>query len=196
MKLTLRTIAAITPDPTRDVYVWDDELAGFGMRVKPSGVKSFMIQYRNASGVSGRITLGKLGVLTPDEARKRAKERLAEVADGGDPARERAEARRALTIAELAGLYLTEGPAEKPNKKASSWDTDRSNITRHILPLLGRKVAKVLPGFKPTLPQVRPQPTSRLVSGAAPSWKVARVLPPAPSPCWEPYCSSVLGVRF
>jgi hypothetical protein len=39
---------------------------------------------------------------------------------------------------------LSEGPAERPNKKASSWHTDRSNITRHILPLLGRKLAKAL----------------------------------------------------
>ena len=45
---------------------------------------------------------------------------------------------------ELADLYLAEGPAAKPNKKASSWATDRSNIERHVKPLLGRKLAASL----------------------------------------------------
>jgi integrase len=49
-----------------------------------------------------------------------------------------------MTVTELAGLYLRDGPAEKPNKKRSSWATDRSNIERHIIPLLGRKLAKGL----------------------------------------------------
>src|SRR5207237_5683718 len=53
-------------------------------------------------------------------------------------------ARGVPTVTELADLYLDEGPAEKPNKKASSWATDRSNIERHIKPLLGRKVAASL----------------------------------------------------
>jgi integrase len=52
--------------------------------------------------------------------------------------------RQAMTVCELADRYLAEGPAEKPNKKESSWGTDRSNIERHIKPLLGRKVAKSL----------------------------------------------------
>jgi hypothetical protein len=82
MKLTLRSIADIKPDPQRDVYVWDEELAGFGLRIKPSGTKSFMLQYRNIKGDSRRITLGKLGALTPDEARKEARKKLADVASG------------------------------------------------------------------------------------------------------------------
>ena len=69
MKLTKRTIDAITPDPERDLYIWDDKVSGLLLRVKPSGVRSFAVQYRNASGVSRRITIGKLGVLTTDEAR-------------------------------------------------------------------------------------------------------------------------------
>ena len=79
MKLTKRAIDAIVPDPRRDIYVWDDEVHGFLLRVKPSGIRSLAIQYRNASGVSRRITIGKLGVLTADEARKVAKQKLADV---------------------------------------------------------------------------------------------------------------------
>jgi Arm DNA-binding domain len=91
MKLTKRVLDNVQPDPDRDLFLWDDEVAGFGLRIKPSGVRSFMAQYRNGSGVSRRITLGKFGVLTPDEARRMAKQTLAEAARGGDPAEKRAQ---------------------------------------------------------------------------------------------------------
>jgi integrase len=83
-------------------------------------------------------------VLAPDEARTEAKRALAVVQTGGDPADDKGEARRDPTIRELCDLYLGEGPAAKPTKKASSWAADGSNIRRHILPLLGRKHVRAL----------------------------------------------------
>ena len=58
MKFTKRAILDLQPDPSRDVYVWDDELPGFGLRVKPTGVQSFMVQYRNCCGISRRVGIG------------------------------------------------------------------------------------------------------------------------------------------
>jgi integrase len=52
--------------------------------------------------------------------------------------------KRAMTVAEFADLYLVDGPGEKPNKKAANWGADRSNIERHIKPLLGKKMVKAL----------------------------------------------------
>src|SRR5262245_5097211 len=106
MKLTKRAVTAIAPDPLRDVYIWDDDVSGFGLRVKPSGVRSFMIQYCNSGGISRRVTLGKFGVLTAEQARKSAKEMLADVTKGRDPAARRLEERKATTVRQLCRTYL------------------------------------------------------------------------------------------
>ena len=144
-KLTKRTVDAERPEE-REKFLWDEDLPGFGLRVFPSGRKSYVVQYKlgGRGGRTRRMALGLHGKLTPEEARKRAAKLLAAVADGADPAGERADAKRALTVADLAELYLSEGPAEKPNKKVSSWQADRSNIERHIQPLLGRKLLNTL----------------------------------------------------
>jgi integrase len=152
LKLSKRSVADIVPDPTRDIYAWDNELRGFGLRVKRTGVRSFIIQYRNSGGVSRRLTIGKSGVLTVDEARTLAKRALADVIKGGDPAASRSEDRRAITVRQLCQSYL--GAAEKrlilgkrgQPKKLSTLYVDRGRITRHILPLLGnRRVRDLTP---------------------------------------------------
>jgi integrase len=150
MKLTKRSIDDLEPLPSGDLYVWDDEVAGFGLRVKRSGVRSFMVQYRNASGVSRRITLGKFGVLTADEARKLAKAKLAEAAKGDDPAEKRSEDRKAMTVRQLCRAYLEAasknliiGKGGRP-KKSSTLYIDRGRIERHILPVLGTRPVRDL----------------------------------------------------
>ena len=49
-KITKRAVDALQAEPDRDVFAWDTELRGFGVRAKPSGVKTFLIQYRNIGG--------------------------------------------------------------------------------------------------------------------------------------------------
>src|SRR5712671_6187692 len=60
----------------QDVVVWDNTLPGFGVRVKPSGVRSYIIQYRNRNtSASRRLTIGQHGpLLTFDQAKKQAHE--------------------------------------------------------------------------------------------------------------------------
>jgi integrase len=136
--ITKRTVDFAAPkEDGREAIFWDEDLPGFGLRVKSSRVKSYVIQYRNTQGRSRRMTIGRHGRLTPDEARKLAKIRLADVERGHDPVEERNEARRVPTVSELCDEYLREGCA---TKKASTVETDRGRIERHIKPLLGSKL--------------------------------------------------------
>ncbi|MFG1280595.1 tyrosine-type recombinase/integrase [Xanthobacter autotrophicus] len=142
-KITKRVVDATEPDPARKVMVWDSDLKGFGLRVTPAGVKSYVVAYRTAHGRSREFTIGKHGSpWSPDTAREKARAVLHDISAGADPLEAKAEARTAMTVKELADLYLADGPAEKPNKKPASWATDRSNLTRHAVPLLGKKPIK------------------------------------------------------
>lgn len=140
-KLTKLCIDALSADAAREYFIWDDELKGFGARVKPSGIISFLIQYRNTGGRSRKYTLGQYGRLTPDEARQLARQQLAAVARGEDPAKERADTRAAPTVADLAADYLER---HAPKKRPRSISDDTRMIERHILPRFGRfKVEEV-----------------------------------------------------
>lgn len=105
VKLTKRLVDALKPEPDRDVFAWCGELRGFGVRMTPRGVKSYIAQYRNASGRSRRLTIGRHGVLQPATAGTRS---LAAVADprreGYRAALARKTAGETLTAAERAAL--------------------------------------------------------------------------------------------
>jgi hypothetical protein len=105
-KLTKRYVDSI-PKPVQETILWDDDLAGFGMRVYPTGRKVFVVQYK-LHGRTRRKTLGKHGVVTADEARKDAKLAQADVAHGSDPAAERRARLRSPSIKELGERFLKE----------------------------------------------------------------------------------------
>ena len=143
-KLTKRVVDALRPDPKRDVFKWDagdGALKGFGVRVKPSGVASYLVQYRNNEGRTRRLVLGRVGELTPDEARRIAADKLKEARTGGDPSAERHAARAAITVSELCDLYLADA---KGRIKASTLAMDRSRIECHVKPLIGRRTVGAL----------------------------------------------------
>lgn len=134
-KLTKRTIDAARPDPTRDTFLWDDDLHGFGLRTTRAGVKSYVIQYRNRDGRSRRMTFAAVGTLTPDEAREEARQKLARVVQGGDPAEEKSSRHNAPTVKDLAERFDREHVAVKV--KSSTAYTYRRLVKDFILSALG-----------------------------------------------------------
>lgn len=111
VKITKRAVDALAPHE-RPYIAFDTELAGFGVRVMPSGAMSYVVEYRPHGGGRGvakrRVTISKVGALTPDQARKAAADMLALVRLGGDPAAEKAEKRNALTVAGLCETFVTQ----------------------------------------------------------------------------------------
>ena len=81
-KLTKRSVDSMAIPASGQTFLWDDELRGFGVRAMPSGLKVFVLQYRNDEGRSRRIVLGRYGVLTVEQARKQAIMKLGAVAGG------------------------------------------------------------------------------------------------------------------
>jgi integrase len=139
-KITKRTVRAARPTD-RDYTIWDESLPRFGLRVRTSGTKTYVVQYR-ASARSRYLTLGRHGPLTPDHARKQALQALSEVEQGRDPASVRDASRTAPTVADLCSRYLQDHAQGR--KKPSSLRDDRRMIDQLILPSLGcRKVEDI-----------------------------------------------------
>jgi hypothetical protein len=133
-KITKRLVEGTSPGE-KEVLIWDSDLKGFGVRIKPSGSRSYLIQYRNEFGRSRRLTLGPHGRLTAEEARRLAREKLLTAIQGRDPAEERAEKRAVSTLSVFSKRYLSEYAAAQ--KKSGTIKTDRINLRCHILPALG-----------------------------------------------------------
>ena len=139
-KITKRLVEAAEPRD-KDYIICDDDLAGFAVRILPSGRRSYIAQYRIGNRYR-RMSLGAHGVLTPEKARRMAFKVLAAVKDGEDPAGERSQARKACTVKELAERFDEEHISVR--LKPGTAREYRRNLRRFILPALGRlKVAEV-----------------------------------------------------
>jgi integrase len=141
-RLTKKFIDAIKPVRSGDTFYWDDQMRGFGLRVKPSGLKSFAIQYR-VKGASRRLTIGQYGKITLDIAKNEASRQFGYVAQGRDPSADRKAKKNRKTVATLCAEYL-EGATQQTivtrfrrPKKPSTLATDKSRIDQHIVPILG-----------------------------------------------------------
>lgn len=142
IKIARRTIAAIET-PEKPVVYYDDALKGFGLLVRPSGARSWILEYRPGAGGRGtakkRVVLGSPETATPEQARDLAKDMLAGVRLGADPAGERSKARQAETFAKIAERWFDEHVT--PKRKPGTAAFYRNCLDIHVLPALGGKRA-------------------------------------------------------
>lgn len=142
-KLTKTTVdAARCPDGQTEIWIWDTELPGFGLRVLPSGVKTYVLKYRTEGGrrgLSRRVTIGKHGAFTPDRARTAAERLLGESLTGGDPAKGVAAGRAALLTSELWKRFEAD---RFPKLRDSTQREYRQKWRTHLEPEFGRLRAK------------------------------------------------------
>ena len=119
----------------KDAIFWDRDLAGFGIRVYPSGKKVFVVQSR-AFGRSKRVTLGRYPELTPDAARKNATAVIARIKKGQPPVPP--EPAPVPTVADLAERYQRE--YVEMHCKPVTVSHYRLMLRKHIVPALGERL--------------------------------------------------------
>jgi integrase len=144
-KLTKRIADAAEPRDSR-YTIFDSVLSGFGLRVFPSGAKSWVLEYRPGEGgrrvAKRRVTIGRYGDLTPEQARKAAEKLLASVRMGQDPQGEKSALRASPTVAELAAAFM-EGHVQS-KRKAKTGSLYEGLFRRTILPAIGNLKARDL----------------------------------------------------
>ena len=125
----------------RDIIYWDNTVSGLGLKATRAGNKSFIVQYR-FHGKTRRMKLGNYGALMPDNARKIARNILAQVVMGADPMSEKQTARQAPTFQNLADDYMERHAI--PHKRPKPVEMDRDMLNRTLLPkLANKKVADI-----------------------------------------------------
>jgi integrase len=134
MKITKATIKAAEPKADR-YWIWDELVPGLGMIVLPSGIKSWVLRYRTATGKQRTHTIGRCAELHPDQAREAALELLRQARSGEDPTGARRVRRSVPTFdalrAEFERLHY---PLCKPGTVANY----RGYWENHLLPKWNR----------------------------------------------------------
>ena len=136
-KLKRRTISRRTVERLsveRDTVYWDRTLSGFGVRVYATGSKVYVVQTRSG-GRSKRVTIGRHGVVTAEQARRRAALIIARIKSGKAAVAAPERKGNALTVAELAGRYLDEHVDVRC--KPSTAERIRSTLRTHLVPEFG-----------------------------------------------------------
>ena len=109
-RITKRAVDALQSND-REFTAWDDTVSGFGVKVRPTGAKSYVVVYRAGAGRGApvrRYTIAAAGKITPERARARAKLILGAVAHGHDPANQKTAERGTPTVTELADRFMAD----------------------------------------------------------------------------------------
>ena len=144
VKLTIAKRAIDSFEPADKPWIaWDDKLTGFGVLVHPSGVKSFIVNYRLGAGgrtaPNKRLVIGRCGRISAEQARREAHKLLGKVAMGEDPAAERARSRRMPPLRQAFEQYMKANRKRKASTNASY----RDRFERPLADWLARPLAAI-----------------------------------------------------
>jgi integrase len=129
--ITKRAVDALQCPSKDRVFLWDDELPGFGVAAMASGSKIYVIQYKRG-GKTKRKKVGKHGRLTPDEARKIAKTMLGAIEDRTGRLKREAKARTFSQVAtDFINLHV------KAKRKGRTADDYERILKLHLNPEFG-----------------------------------------------------------
>ena len=146
IRLTQIAVDRIAPPKTGRLVAWDTVLPAFGVRVSPSGTKSWFVHYRVGGGRKGKRVFETLGTLAqiPDvaDARQAARDSLTKAEAGNNPVVEKkAVAAAAITVAAAVARYLAECDRDLKPKTAREW---RRIYAHDVLPRWGdRPIAEI-----------------------------------------------------
>lgn len=148
MKLTNATVKSLKIEAGKsDLIAFDDELPGFGIRIRETGARTWIVQYK-LGAKHRRITIGTPAMLDAAKARKTAGDLLAKVRLGHDPAGEKDAARASAvdTLGTAVELFLKrqEARVRQGNLRERSLVETRRYLTTHWRPLHGLTLAKVV----------------------------------------------------
>jgi integrase len=143
-RISKRTVDGLQANG-REFTVWDDTVSGFGVRVRPTGAKSYMVVYRAGAGRGApvrRYTIAAVGKITPEDARTRAKAILGAVAHGHDPANQKTAERGTPTVTETADQFMADHVRAK--RKPGTVEFYRDILDRIVKPAVGTTKADKL----------------------------------------------------
>jgi len=143
-RITKRTVAALQSGGS-EFTVWDDAAIGFGVRVRPTGAKSYVVVYRAGTGRGApvrRYTIAAVSKIAPEQARERAKVILGAVAHGQDPASQKAAERGTPTVSELAERFMADHVTGKRKQRTADFYQDI--LDRIVKPAVGTTKADKL----------------------------------------------------
>jgi len=125
----------------REYTIWDDSLPGFGVRIRPGGTKTFIVQKRLGKGRREiKMNVGRYcAPMTLEVARQQAKEWIGEILQGNDPRRNTPE--NDITLAEFAIRFSEETDMRK---KEQTIINEHSLLKHHIIPILGNVLVSEL----------------------------------------------------
>jgi integrase len=123
MKLTKKIIDELPFPIFGQTLIWDDEISLFGLRISRQK-KTYIVQGRvHGKGTLRRVSLGEHGIITLQEARKKARKELAAMGEGKDPIAEKKRSTAyALTLRDIADKYLE---ARRELKESSKADIEK-----------------------------------------------------------------------